>query len=264
MVGNTLKQAQERWKQLSETIQNMSTVNVAETKAAQLERIERARKDYAYFVEYYYPHYCTDKVTGEVTPSAKFHIEAAKKILQNRDIKAVFKWARGHAKSTHMDVMIPMWLMCQKQRQINVMVLVGKSEDSAQTLLGDIQAELQYNKRYIHDFGAQYNSGNWQDGEFVTSTGIAFFARGRGQSPRGLRYRNRRPDYIVIDDLDDDELCENDTRVRKMTEWVKEALFGAFGAEGGRFIMVGNLISKCSVLANIAASKGVFVSQVDV
>ena len=264
MTGNTLKQAQERWKQLSETIQNMSTVNVAETKAAQLERIERARKDYAYFVEYYYPHYCTDKVTGEVTPSAKFHIEAAKKILQNRDIKAVFKWARGHAKSTHMDVMIPMWLMCQKQRQINVMVLVGKSEDSAQTLLGDIQAELQYNKRYIHDFGSQYNSGNWQDGEFVTSTGIAFFARGRGQSPRGLRYRNRRPDYIVIDDLDDDELCENDTRVRKITEWVKEALFGAFGAEGGRFIMVGNLISKCSVLANIAASKGVFVSQVDV
>ena len=144
------------------------------------------------------------------------------------------------------------------------MVLVGKSEDSAQTLLGDIQAELQYNKRYIHDFGPQYNSGNWQDGEFVTSTGIAFFARGRGQSPRGLRYRNLRPDYIVIDDLDDDELCENDTRVRKITEWVKEALFGAFGAEGGRFIMVGNLISKCSVLANIAASKGVFVSQVDV
>ena len=88
MTGNTLKQAQERWKQLSETIQNMSTVNVTETKAAQLERIERARKDYAYFVEYYYPHYCTDAETGKVTPSAKFHIEAAKKILKTRDLKA--------------------------------------------------------------------------------------------------------------------------------------------------------------------------------
>ena len=98
----------------------------------------------------------------------------------------------------------------------------------------------------------------------MTSDGVAFFARGRGQSPRGLRYRNKRPDYIVIDDLDDDELCENDARVRKITEWVKEALFGAFGAEGGRFIMVGNLISKNSVLANIAASKGVEVSQVNV
>lgn len=261
---NNQQQAWKKWKQLCENIQNMSTVNKAETESGKLARIERARKDYAYFVEYYFPHYCVDKETGKVTPSAKFHIEAAKKILKEKDLKAVFKWARGHAKSTHMDIMIPMWLMCQKVRQINVMVLVGKSEDAARTLLGDIQAELQYNKRFIHDYGTQYNAGNWQEGEFVTMDGVAFFARGRGQSPRGLRYRNRRPDYIVIDDLDDDELCENDRRVRKLTEWVKEALFGSFGAEGGRFIMVGNLISKNSVLANIAASNGVFVTQVDV
>ena len=263
-ISSKQKQALERWKRLTENIQNLSTVNAAETKAEQLVRVERARKDYAYFVEYYFPHYCTDRDTGKAIPSAKHHIDAARKIIRNKTLKAVFKWARGQAKSTHMDVMIPMWLMCQKSREINVMVLVGKSEDSAQTLLGDIQAELQYNKRYIHDFGTKYNAGNWQEGEFVTSDGVAFFARGRGQSPRGLRYRNKRPDYIVIDDLDDDELCENDTRVRKITEWVKEALFGAFGAEGGRFIMVGNLISKNSVLANIAASKGVEVSQVNV
>lgn len=263
-ISSKQKQALERWKRLTENIQNLSTVNAAETKAEQLTRVERARKDYAYFVEYYFPHYCTDRDTGKVIPSARHHIDAARKIIRNKTLKAVFKWARGQAKSTHMDVMIPMWLMCQKKREINVMVLVGKSEDSAQTLLGDIQAELQYNKRYIHDFGTKYNAGNWQEGEFVTSDGVAFFARGRGQSPRGLRYRNKRPDYIVIDDLDDDELCENDARVRKITEWVKEALFGAFGAEGGRFIMVGNLISKNSVLANIAASKGVEVSQVNV
>lgn len=263
-ISSKQKQALERWKLLTENIQNLSTVNTAETKAEQLARVERARKDYAYFVEYYFPHYCTDRDTGKVIPSARHHIDAARKIIRNKTLKAVFKWARGQAKSTHMDVMIPMWLMCQKKREINVMVLVGKSEDSAQTLLGDIQAELQYNKRYIHDFGTKYNAGNWQEGEFVTSDGVAFFARGRGQSPRGLRYRNKRPDYIVIDDLDDDELCENDARVRKITEWVKEALFGAFGAEGGRFIMVGNLISKNSVLANIAASKGVEVSQVNV
>ena len=263
-ISSKQKQALERWKRLTENIQNLSTVNAAETKAEQLARVERARKDYAYFVEYYFPHYCTDRDTGKVIPSARHHIDAARKIIRNKTLKAVFKWARGQAKSTHMDVMIPMWLMCQKKREINVMVLVGKSEDSAQTLLGDIQAELQYNKRYIHDFGTKYNAGNWQEGEFVTSDGVAFFARGRGQSPRGLRYRNKRPDYIVIDDLDDDELCENDARVRKITEWVKEALFGAFGAEGGRFIMVGYLISKNSVLANIAASKGVEVSQVNV
>ena len=258
------KEALQRWHELCTTIQNMTTVNKLETAADKLARIERARKDYAFFVEYYFPHYCTERTTDTLIPSAKFHIDAAKKLLKKRNLRAVFQWARGHAKSTHMDVMIPMWLKCQKQREINVMVLVGKSEDNANTLLGDIQAELQYNKRYIHDFGVQYNAGHWLAGQFVTQDECAFFALGRGQSPRGLRYRNKRPDYIVIDDLDDDELCNNEARVNKLTEWVKEALFGCFGAEGGRFCMVGNLISKKSVLANICNIKGVEVSRVNI
>src|SRR5574344_702185 len=264
MAPLSQKEALKQWKELCATIQNMSTVDAGESLSSQSARMDRARKDYAFFVEYYFPHYCTNRETEEIIPSAKFHIAAANKILRTHDLQAVFQWARGHAKSTHMDVMIPLWLKCQKQRDINVMVLVGKSEDNANTLLGDIQAELQYNKRYIHDFGRQYNAGNWQEGKFVTADGCAFFALGRGQSPRGLRYRNNRPDYIVIDDLDDDELCNNDSRVNKLTEWVKEALFGAFGAQGGRFIMVGNLIGKCSVLANISKTPGVFVSRINV
>ena len=52
----------------------------------------------------------------------------------------------------------------------------------------------------------------------------------------------RRPDYIVIDDLDDDELSRNPSRVEDMYDWVKSALFGALDLGRGRFIMVGNLI----------------------
>lgn len=219
--------------------------------------MERARRDYGFFVEYYFPHFAK-------CACGEFQTEAANLILKNRNLKAVFKWARAHAKSTHMDVFIPMWLKCQKERQINVMVIVGKSQDNADTLLSDIQAELQYNRRYIHDYGEQYNSGSWSEGEFVTRDDVAFFARGRGQSPRGLRYRDHRPDYIVIDDLDDDELCQNEARVSKLTDWVKEALFGALDGGRGRFIMVGNLIGKNSVLARIAATKGVHVSQVNI
>ena len=152
--------------------------------------------------------------------------------------------------------------MFQPKRLINVMVVVGKSEESAIGLLSDIQAELEFNQRIIADFGEQKAVGNWQEGQFVTQSDVAFFARGRGQSPRGLRYKEARPDYIVIDDLDDDELCRNEKRVKDLTDWVKEALFGALDVGRGRFIMVGNLISKNSVLANIAATKGVYVSEI--
>jgi phage terminase large subunit-like protein len=152
--------------------------------------------------------------------------------------------------------------MFQPKRLINFMVVVGKSEDSANRLLGDIQAELEFNARIIADFGEQKNLGFWTEGSFKTKSGVTFLACGRGQSPRGLRDREARPDYIVIDDLDDDELCRNEKRVKELTDWVKEALFGALDVGRGRFIMVGNLISKNSVLANLAATPSVFVSEI--
>lgn len=261
---NDTKAAIKRWKVLGDNINAMSTVNTSEDTAEKIARVRKAKTDFAYFVAYYFPHYCTDNESGNIVKPAKFHIQAAHKVLKAHDLRAVFQWPRGHAKSTYMDIIIPMWLMIQDRRQLNVMVLVGKSEDNACTLLGDLQAELQFNNRYIYDFGSKYNAGDWTDGQFVTSDGIAFFALGRGQSPRGLRYRSHRPDYIVIDDLDDDELCRNEKRVTDLSNWIKEALFGCFGAKGGRFIMVGNLIAKNSVLQNLMDSKGVLVSKVNI
>lgn len=264
------KMALERWREHCKQVQNATALRATnETAVEKDKRITRLLNDYPAFCAYYFPHFQTlrNKTTGEVeriVSNAPFHNEAAKKVRNSPNLKAVFKWARGHAKSTHFDIFIPLWLMFQRpHRLINVMVVVGKSEEAAQELLGGLQAELEYNARIIADFGEQKNAGDWQDGRFVTRGGVACFARGRGQSPRGLRHGEARPDYIVIDDLDDDELCRNPKRVAQLTEWVKEALFGALDVGRGRFIMVGNLISKTSVLANIAATKGVHVSQVN-
>lgn len=259
-----LLKAQEKWKQHCETVQAATAVNINETEAQRLARIRHLRADYAAFVDYYFPHWTVNPETGKSTPCAPFHIAAANKILKNRNLKAAFQWHRGAAKSTNMDVFVPMWLMIQERREINVMVLVGKSEGNAKTLLGDIQAELQYNQRYIHDFGEQYNAGSWEEGEFVTRSEVAFFARGRGQSPRGLRYRSHRPDYVIIDDLDDDELVESPARVNKLFSWLRSALFGTLDGGRGRFIMVGNLIAKNSVLVKWCDIKSVHVTRVNI
>ena len=264
-----IKQRYAEWQEHCKRVQSLTDLSalVNETPAQKDKRIRRLQNNYAAFCEYYFPHFLTlrDKTTGEVirtVHNAPFHNSAALKVKDTPNLKAVFKWPRGHAKSTHFDIFLPLWLMFQPKRLINVMVVVGKSEESAIGLLSDIQAELEFNQRIIADFGEQKAVGNWQEGQFVTQSDVAFFARGRGQSPRGLRYKEARPDYIVIDDLDDDELCRNEKRVKDLTDWVKEALFGALDVGRGRFIMVGNLISKNSVLANIAATKGVYVSEI--
>ena len=268
-TASEIKQRYAEWQEHCKRVQSLTDLSalVNESPVQKDKRIKRLQKDYAAFCEYYFPHFLTlrDKTTGEVirtVHNAPFHNSAALKVKNTPNLKAVFKWPRGHAKSTHFDIFLPLWLMFQPKRLINVMVVVGKSEESAIGLLSDIQAELEFNQRIIADFGEQKAVGNWQEGQFVTQSDVAFFARGRGQSPRGLRYKEARPDYIVIDDLDDDELCRNEKRVKDLTDWVKEALFGALDVGRGRFIMVGNLISKNSVLANIADTKGVYVSEI--
>lgn len=157
-----LKKIQQEWQEHCRLIQSITDTKslVRESSVQKEQRIRRLQKDYAAFCEYYFPHFLQlrDKVTGEVIRTihnAPFHNAAANKVKNTPNLKAVFKWPRGHAKSTHMDIFTPLWLMFQPKRLINFMVLVGKSEDSANRLLGDIQAELQYNKRIIADFGKQ-------------------------------------------------------------------------------------------------------------
>lgn len=270
MTAAEQKAALEKWKEHCREVQSLTGVSlvVARESAAERDRrIKRLLSNYDEFCEYYFAHFLTlrDKATGEVIRTihnAPFHTQAAMRIRNSPNLKAVFKWPRAHAKSTHIGVFIPLWLIFQPKRLINFMLTVGKSEDSAIRLLGDLQAELEFNQKLIADFGEQKNLGSWLEGEFKTKGGAKFLAIGRGQSPRGLRDREARPDYINIDDLDDDEICRNEKRIKDLTDWVKEALFGALDVGRGRFIMVGNLISKNSVLANIAASKGVHVSVI--
>lgn len=245
-----------KWQREHERIQHGCKVS-NETKEQQDRRIERARRDYTFFVSTYFPDIAR-------SPCGRFQTEAAMHILANPNARAVFEWARGHAKSTHMGVFIPLWLKIQPQRQFHTMVLVSKSETSADKLLSDLQCELAYNELYIRDFGHQIKAGNWAEGAFITTDGCFFTAIGRGQSPRGLKNKGRRPDYIVIDDIDDDELVRNPRRVSQATEWVLSALFGTMEAGRGRFILIGNRIAKDSILTRIAARPGVHHTVVNI
>lgn len=239
-----------------ERIQGQKKVFVG-NKQEQLQRKRRAKADYDFFVKTYFSDIARFK-------TADFQIKAAEYILKHENARAVFEWARGHAKSTHMGVFIPLWLKIQDTREFNTMVIVSKSEDLAIRLLADLQQQLAYNQLYIEDFGVQMKTGNWAEGEFTTTDNCGFVALGRGQSPRGLKKNSRRPDYILIDDIDDDEMVLNPKRVNKITDWVLSALFGSMEIGRGRFIMVGNRIAKDSVLTNMVERPGMHHTKVNI
>lgn len=236
------KRAYEEWLEKCRYIKNATFVENNETDVDRKSRIARLKKDVPAFVKYYFPHYAS-------ADCGKFHIDAVNKILKDKNIFAVLEWAREHAKSVYADIIIPMFLMINDE--LRGMVLVGKNFDAACKLLGDLQAELLSNSRWIADFGEQAAYGSWSDGDFTIKSGINFIALGRGQSPRGVRNRERRPNYCVVDDIDDDEMVRNPKRVDDCADWILSALYGAFEIKAARFVMVGNRIAKKSVLATI-------------
>lgn len=231
----------EAWLREKESIQRSEPADY-ETEEQKRARITGLQSSFEKFCGYYFSHFMDSGF-------AWFHKKAADAIIKNADILAVLEWPREHAKSIFADVMLPMYL--KACGQLSGMMIASANEKKAATLLGDIQAELMFNRRYIADYGDQYSLGNWQDGLFVTNDGVGFWAFGRGQSPRGTRKSEKRPNYCVVDDIDDAVIVRNTERVKDAVDWVLGDLYGAMPNKGSRLIIAGNRIHQKSILAHI-------------
>jgi len=219
------------WREKCKRIADTTAINPYESDEDQSARISKAKKDYAYFVQYYLPHFATSG-----TP--KFHIKAAKKVKKNKRYKGWFKWGRGLAKSVVSDVSIPLWLWINGD--INFFVLVGQNETKAKILLDDIRAEFESNRRLINDFGLQHQSGQWETGFFKTKNGFIGKALGMGQDPRGLRVGSQRPDFIVCDDWETELITNNPKRQTRYAKWLLRSLVPSMDSGNRRVILANN------------------------
>ena len=236
------KMTPERFLQLCKQIEVTTGYNPDEPVAEKYARVEKAKKDYSFFFEYYFPHFAKSK-------TAKFHIKLANDLKKDKSFRGIFEAFRGSAKSTHAGMGIPLWLLINGD--LKCMVLVGQTDDKAKRLIASLQAQFMSNQRFIHDFGEQYSFGNWSDGEFITKGGAAFYSLGMGQSPRGTKNEENRPDFILCDDLDNKKLSKNPQLVREYCEWIEEDLMGCFDGTPDRFLLVNNRFSKNSILARL-------------
>ncbi len=225
-------------------IAKASTVKINETPAEKLQRIRKLESDYAKWFEYYFANFAKSKC-------AWFHKELANKVISNSVIFQLVDWFRGSAKSVHVTMGIPLYLMFVK-KELNYMLLIGATEPRAQRLLSAIQAQLKFNNRLINDYGSQFQHGDWSHGDFVTKNGVRFTAIGIDQEGRGLREDENRPDYIVGDDLDKLKRCNNDRLIREYVDFITSDIWGCFDTQGPRrFLFANNLIHKNSIMANL-------------
>lgn len=243
-VNKSKKELRDRkeWEAALRQIAESTRVVMEEAPEVREARKARAKVDFRYFVETYLQSIAPD-------PCGDFQVELANQLMANPNNIGVAEWPREHAKSVFANVLFPLWLLINDE--LEGMICMCKTNPDACNQLSDIQAQLMENKLFIHDWGDQYNAGDWSDGDFTTIKGIRFVALGRDQSARGLRKGKRRPNYATGDDLDDDQLVQNLRRVKQLLKRFLSSVGGALAIKRWRMLIANNRIHPQGFLAHI-------------
>lgn len=228
------KVALDGWNDLVASIRESSDINPSDSENDIRKRRERLEKDPEEWFRYYYAIYYSSE-------PAPFHKKATRRILQHDRWYEVRAWSRELAKSARAMMEISFLALTGKIRNV---LLISNSYDNAERLLMPFMAFFEENQRIIQDYGPQKKPGAWETGEFTLVSGCSFRAIGAGQSPRGTRNKNFRPDFILVDDIDTDEECRNPERIKSKWKWLEEALIPTMSVSGRyRILFNGNIIA---------------------
>lgn len=163
---------------------------------------------------------------------------------------------RRHAKTTAITHTCTLASVLFRERQY--VLVVSDTVTQAVQFIGDIKKELTDNealrslfkivafpKDSEDDFICQFEDGNQ----------FRITAKGAEQKLRGLKWNNRRPDLIICDDLENDEIVMNKERRDKFKRWFYASLLPCRSYRGiVRY--VGTILHNDSLLENLMPKRG--------
>lgn len=105
-------------------------------------------------------------------------------------------------------------------------VILGATRTRAIDRLTAIKYELEYNEHIKMLFGDMVGP-TWNEDKVVLSNNVCIQAFGPGQSFRGVKYLEWRPDRLDIDDLEDEENSRDVDSRAALRSWLRRVVFPA-------------------------------------
>lgn len=199
------------------------------------------------------PHYFSKK-------SPPFHRELCKmwkkmviktddteKSLSMKGSRLAVAAPRGHAKSTLMSLQNVLHAALYGYKKY--ILLISDTESQASSFLDCIKCELEDNEKILAQFG-DMKGKVWKTSAVVLNNGCKIEALGSGQKIRGRRHGERRPDLILLDDIENDEDVRSPEQRRKLENW----FFSAVSKAGDHYtdiVMIGTVLHKDSLLSKL-------------
>lgn len=217
-------------------------------------RVSEALNDFWFFIKTYFPHHI-DYAETETSVFRRFCHEDLERLSWEHK-KMLFTAYRGAAKTTVITRLFSLWQMVKKSFHYEMVICATDSlaEDSFDLF----RTELEENQNLIHDFDIQHGS-TWRLTEFVVKIGdhiCKMEGVGAGVKIRGRNFLGRRPDFIILDDIENDEQVESKAQRDKLERWFKRAVMKLPARKKRyRLFVVGTVLHSDSLLMRLSARK---------
>ncbi len=184
------------------------------------------------------------------TPIPQFHEEMWTLCTSNYK-KIAIAAPRGHAKSTAITFAYAIACLCFKEN--DHILIISASEQLASQFVKAIKQQFLENEKLCQYFkfktllkeAETEIIGQWEDG-----TEFRVIGKGANQSMRGTLWRHKRPNLVLCDDMEDDELVINDQTRDKFKAWFFSAIRPIISKEG-LIRVVGTVMHMDSLLQNL-------------
>jgi hypothetical protein len=115
-------------------------------------------------------------------------------------------------------------------RQFKNGVIIGSSYERAVERLTSIKHEFETNP-FIEELFGDLCGPTWNEGKIILANGVVIQAFGRGQSMRGAKHHDQRPDRAFADDLEEQEDVETPEARLKTLRWFMKVVIPALTPE---------------------------------
>ncbi len=154
---------------------------------------------------------------------------------------------RGGAKTTIVSLALPLWVGCYQHK--NYAIIISDSSDQANDFLRNVREEFEDNEKIIEDFG-MLEGVVWTDSNIILANGVRMQSLGAGKKVRGRKYRQHRPDLIIVDDEENDENIASPEQRKKNALWYFRAVAKA-GDKTTDIIFIGTVLHFDSLLSKV-------------
>jgi len=167
------------------------------------------------------------------------------KLLTETNKNLVIAFPREYAKSTYAWLFFPAWNVLTGRYKF--IVYIASSKDRAEEQFKSFRAEIQSHPvltRAAEVLMDKVDQLEYRDRYTKQTCLIKVY--GAGQNLRGLRYKEARPDIIILDDIEKLDEVQSDRLRQKLKEWFFADVLPL--SSSGRFFIVGTVLHEDSLL----------------